>query len=703
MTTSKADDSLKIQELFQTVALLPSFSSATIFPSSDADSARVAITASVRDLARNTRTKISTDLTVSGAGKHVIEGFTNEVAEGVNLVATIGDGKRWVVLKSSDDKEKGGKKRFVQVWQAGRILKNIEVTEAHGDFFADDTFGSISVSGDEKTVVYIAEKKTPEDKGPAKFTFKPDWGEKLVKKGPSVIALCNLETEKVSVVKDQKDLVPGQVAFGPNDKSLIFWGVKTHPRQYGILFCPNRVSGIYQTDLEGNDLKLLSEGGEAARSPRLDSKREKVFYLSNAIGGPHFTCAKLRSYTFSDQKLATIVDQVAKANQEEFPGLFTDRLPNDSVIGEGKEQWIITPTAWRSRRTVIAIHATSGKVIDLAAPSGPGSWSVLGVKGKWLVAVRSEPHVPHEVYVGSLKLTADNATVTLHLAHKPSGDLPKVQWKVNVHTARSDILESVVLSPPSDGQASSLLQGQKPPLLVYPHGGPHANFTTEWSAYNYFLVRLGAVLAMVNYRGSTGYGKDGIDSLIGNIGDLDVEDTHFVAEELRTSGEVDPTRVAVWGGSHGGFVSAFLVGRYPTYYKACVLRNPVIDVGSNLAQSDIPDWSLAEAGVPYDLNQPPLITPDIYAKLWAMSPMSLAHAVKTPSLVMLGENDRRVPSYQGTNWFYYLKGRGGVDVRAMMFPENGHALDGVEAEKAGMQALAEFLIEFLSLKPHDGN
>lgn len=75
--------------------------------------------------------------------------------------------------------------------------------------------------------------------------------------------------------------------------------------------------------------------------------------------------------------------------------------------------------------------------------------------------------------------------------------------------------------------------------------------------------------------------------------------------------------------------------------------------------------------------------------------MSVASNVKTPSLVMLGVEDRRVPNYEGLNWYYYLKGKGDVDVRAMMFDGNGHALDGVEAEKMGFEALGKFLIEFI--------
>ena len=98
-------------------------------------------------------------------------------------------------------------------------------------------------------------------------------------------------------------------------------------------------------------------------------------------------------------------------------------------------------------------------------------------------------------------------------------------------------------------------------------------------------------------------------------------------------------------------------------YKCSVLRNPVLNMGSCVATSDIPDWSCAEAGVHYDFDSPPLITPSIYETLWKASPMSVAHKVKTPVLMILGEKDQRVPNYEGLNWVTYLRGNGNSNVR----------------------------------------
>lgn len=118
----------------------------------------------------------------------------------------------------------------------------------------------------------------------------------------------------------------------------------------------------------------------------------------------------------------------------------------------------------------------------------------------------------------------------------------------------------------------------------------------------------------MNYRGSTGFGQDNILSLIGQIGSQDVKDVQVPASGLRVCSSVitscdprlppqravlaalqievtlDPKRVAAMGGSHGGFLSCHLVGQYPEFYRACVLRNPVINAATLLGTSDIVDW-----------------------------------------------------------------------------------------------------------------
>ena len=85
-------------------------------------------------------------------------------------------------------------------------------------------------------------------------------------------------------------------------------------------------------------------------------------------------------------------------------------------------------------------------------------------------------------------------------------------------------------------------------------------------------------MLLVNYRGSTGYGQDSIDSLPGDIGTQDVRDMQQAAETCMK--QFNFLKAVVYGGSHGGFLSAHLVGQYPDYYTAAAIRNPVIQLES---------------------------------------------------------------------------------------------------------------------------
>ena len=81
---------------------------------------------------------------------------------------------------------------------------------------------------------------------------------------------------------------------------------------------------------------------------------------------------------------------------------------------------------------------------------------------------------------------------------------------------------------------------------------------------------------------------------------------------------------------------------------------------------------------------------DERAKMTAMSPMSMVESVQSPTLILLGQQDRRVPNYQALNWHYALKSNG-VQSMVYSFPDTGHAMDSPEAEKYAFEAIIKFL------------
>ena len=125
-----------------------------------------------------------------------------------------------------------------------------------------------------------------------------------------------------------------------------------------------------------------------------------------------------------------------------------------------------------------------------------------------------------------------------------------------------------------------------------------------------------------------------------------------------------------------------MIGQYPSVFSGAVLRNPVISLGE-LSYSDIPDWYFEESGIHYTSIS--LVTPDLYQKLWSMSPISYVDRVECPVILAIGDKDQRVATTQGRSYYHALKGRG-KDVQMLRFKDDVHAIDSVEGALATYQA-----------------
>ncbi len=194
----------------------------------------------------------------------------------------------------------------------------------------------------------------------------------------------------------------------------------------------------------------------------------------------------------------------------------------------------------------------------------------------------------------------------------------------------------------------------------------------------------GYALLILNYRGSTGYGEDFLNSLLGNIGDRDVYDCgELIKLALSTQTDlIDPAKVITYGASHGGFLTGWLIG-HPSYkdlFKAAILWNPVLNMSYMYSSTDIPDWIIA-CCLNKDFNYK--VTSEDNKVFWDRSPISVVNNVKTPSLVLIGGSDKRVPPHQGFQYHNMLKDQG-VKTKLYHYPEDGHAIAGSEP---GMDAL----------------
>ncbi|XP_077846767.1 acylamino-acid-releasing enzyme isoform X1 [Macaca mulatta] len=399
-------------------------------------------------------------------------------------------------------------------------------------------------------------------------------------------------------------------------------------------------------------------------------------------------------YDWYTKVTSVVVDIVPRQLGENFSGIYCSLLPLGCWSADS--QRVVFDSAQRSRQDLFAVDTQVGTVTSLTAGGSGGSWKLLTIDRDLMVAQFSTPSLPPTLKVGFLPSAGKEQSV-LWVSLEEAEPIPDIHWGIrvlqpppeqeNVQYAGLDF-EAILLQPCNPPDKTQV------PMVVMPHGGPHSSFVTAWMLFPAMLCKMGFAVLLVNYRGSTGFGQDSILSLPGNVGHQDVKDVQFAVEQVLQEEHFDASHVALMGGSHGGFISCHLIGQYPETYRACVARNPVINIASMLGSTDIPDWCVVEAGFPFSSDCLPDLS--VWAEMLDKSPIKYIPQVKTPLLLMLGQEDRRVPFKQGMEYYRALKTRN-VPVRLLLYPKSTHALSEVEVESDS------FMNAVLWLRTHLGS
>jgi dipeptidyl aminopeptidase/acylaminoacyl peptidase len=205
---------------------------------------------------------------------------------------------------------------------------------------------------------------------------------------------------------------------------------------------------------------------------------------------------------------------------------------------------------------------------------------------------------------------------------------------------------------------------KKYPLLHSIHGGPHAaagdTFHYRWNTQ--VFAAHGYVVAGVNYHGSSGFGHEFLDSITHRRGELELQDIEAATDALLKKPWADRDRVFASGGSYGGYLVAWMNGHVPLgRYRAYVCHAGCFD-WTAMFSDDYYTGHAKEFGAWYW---------DDPALLRAQSPSTFAGAMATPTLVVHGALDYRVPDQQGLAYYNTLKAKG-VDARLLWFPDENH-------------------------------
>jgi dipeptidyl aminopeptidase/acylaminoacyl peptidase len=251
------------------------------------------------------------------------------------------------------------------------------------------------------------------------------------------------------------------------------------------------------------------------------------------------------------------------------------------------------------------------------------------------------------------------------------GAVRSVRW-----TSKGGIaLEGIATFP------AGYVEGKKYPFLVLPHGGPEANDELSFDPFSRTVAGLGYVVLQPEYRGSTGYGADFLAAIYQHFGDRAYQDVDSATDYAIAQGWADPNRLAIFGWSAGGFMTAWTVTQTGRY-KAAIEGAGITDWGPFLWTSDIQQ-------IDYDARW----TDEDPEAFRQFSAVAFAGKVTTPLLILHGEADRRVPTFQGTEYFQILAARGKT-VRMVTYPGSPHFPILWEQRLNVMQELSDWLAKY---------
>jgi dipeptidyl aminopeptidase/acylaminoacyl peptidase len=187
------------------------------------------------------------------------------------------------------------------------------------------------------------------------------------------------------------------------------------------------------------------------------------------------------------------------------------------------------------------------------------------------------------------------------------------------------------------------------PLILEIHGGPFAAYGPTFSTDDQLYAAAGYVVLYINPRGSTGYGEAFANQIDKAYPGHDYDDLMSAVDATIAKGFVDPDNLFVTGGSGGGALTAWIVGKTDRF-RAAATQKPVIDWSSFALTSDVTPYYYR-----YWFAKFPWEDPTGY---WARSPLSLVGNVKTPTLVVVGSQDFRTPDSEAEQFYTALQLRG---------------------------------------------
>lgn len=311
------------------------------------------------------------------------------------------------------------------------------------------------------------------------------------------------------------------------------------------------------------------------------------------------------------------------------------------------------------------VSAVGGTTLGRPYPSGSYSVSQTGR----IAYTQVRPDRPADVAVDGRRITDLNADL---FDHKTLGGIDEM-WVESSHDGAR--VQAWIVKPPG------FEAGKKYPMILEIHGGPFMNYGPRFAAEIQLFAAAGFVVVYANPRGSTSYGEEFANEIHHAYPGFDYDDLMSVVDGAVAKGFVDERNLFVTGGSGGGTLTAWIVGKTDRF-RAAVSAKPVINWYSFALTADYYNFFYQ-----YWFPGPPWEHPDEYLR---RSPLSLVGNVTTPTMLLTGEVDYRTPISESEQFYQALKIRK-VDTALVRFPEASH---GIAARPSQLVAKAAHILKW---------
>jgi dipeptidyl aminopeptidase/acylaminoacyl peptidase len=393
-------------------------------------------------------------------------------------------------------------------------------------------------------------------------------------------------------------------------------------------------SDIYRICLDGSPVAALTRRDGPDAQPAVAPDGSKIAYLGyddKLLGYQNARLYVMNSDGSDSRLLSADLDRSIDDVQWAADGLSLYIRYDDHAVTKIARQFLT------GRREAVA-QGLSGAALD--RPYTGGEFSV-AANGTVAFTIGNAQR-PSEIAVFRAGRTQQLTHLNDNLfADKKLGEVVKV-LPVNSTADNRPIDAWLVLPPDFDSK-------KKYPLILEIHGGPFAAYGPLFSTDYQLYAAAGYVVLYTNPRGSTSYGEEFAQLIQNNYPGQDYDDLMSAVDAAIAKGFVDADNLFVTGGSGGGILTAWIIGR-TTRFRAAATQKPVINWTSLVLTTD--GYTFMPK---YWFTKLPWEDPDMY---WKRSPLALVGSVNTPTLIVVGEKDFRTPVSDSEQYYQALQLRG---------------------------------------------